>query len=113
LVNTIKEEGLENAIAKTASIERVPKELAQARSYAKTVHRNLKKMLKTGVDYHGPLRGDITEELRGLHKTLEEVISVLATKAPVAESIEEPDEEPIEEPDEDWGIDGLAGAPEE
>jgi ParB family transcriptional regulator, chromosome partitioning protein len=92
LVDAVKREGLETAIAKSTEIERVPKELAQVRSYAKTVNRNLKKMLQDGIGYGGPQREKIREELEELSQNLADVLTTL--QPPLAgPSTPEPEDE--------------------
>jgi ParB family chromosome partitioning protein len=94
LVNAIKRDGLETAIAETVEVERVPKELAQVRSYAKGVNRNLKKILNGGISYGGPDLDRIRQELVELRQNLGEFITALAAPEPEPEPVAEPDSDP-------------------
>lgn len=94
LVNQVKHDGFEAAIAQAETIERVPKELAKARSQAKTVSRNLNKMLDAGMRYHGPERVKIQQELEALSRVVQATIAALSEEAQPGEA---DDDEPAGE----------------
>ena len=82
LVDRVKRDGLESAIAVTANVERVPKELTHVRTTAKTMTRSLKKVLKDEIDYHGPQRNQIREELKDLKQVIADVLAALPLEDP-------------------------------